>query len=175
MENVAETRQGIKKGLMVYKAMGQVRPDNKGSLIGKEQGVLGLEARRKPTTVNNMDSFSLALGCRQLPISSSCRRKPIYAFLNLEPQNINISKMHHVPCLSIQRGFHGRTHLHASSLRSPNLSTQAVGTVLPSCQSFSPFVIPVSTHNVPPKPPSIPNWISVSSRSPTIHALCLLK
>lgn len=75
--------------------------------------------------------------------------------------------------LIFSRAFTNHGHLQTPSLRSPNSSTQAVGTVFPSSQSCFPFVTPVSTHNVPPKPPSIPNWISVSSRSPIIQALFL--
>lgn len=64
---------------------------------------------------------------------------------------------------------HILSHLYPS--KSPNLSTYAIGTTSFPSPSQSPFLLtPVNTANVPPNPPSIPNRISVSSRSPTMHA-----
>ncbi len=65
---------------------------------------------------------------------------------------------------------------HPHPLKSPNRSTQYPGLTPPSpspCPSHptAPFTTPVNTHNVPPSPPSTPNLISVSSRSPTMHAI----
>ena len=62
----------------------------------------------------------------------------------------------------------------APSLKSPNRFTNAIGLKPSSSPSQSVLLLtPVNTANVPPNFPSIPNLISVSTRSPTIHALSL--
>lgn len=131
--NVAETQMG-NKWLTVQEAVStELSPDSSGS-IGKKRGVLDLNAWSRAPMVNTRDSFSLALCRGQLIIISN------------------------VPCFCIScKALTKLSQIQAPSTRSPNLSTQAVGTIFPSSQSSLPFVTPVSTHNVPPKPPSIPN------------------